>query len=270
MNPGDHILALAADETPRNEAVPMTRGAKAPRTLLPSPPPDAGASREHVTAWLTVALALGADPVDSVERYGLSEDARMVVILKSKRRVTFERAADAFDARRLERIIVLATGAKLPHYAAKDTADIAGAMVRAAHTLAEDDCRDEAREWARTFMHVAQDNAIEVHGLGTPAGRYEALSVLAEWNAPQDDYGRTPPARRAPIVVDAVDGTRWVRTSDVGAHVRSEGARIGWGALHSRMVEIGWTHRGEVEQRQPKGNRKRKVHVYEIAAGWDQ
>jgi hypothetical protein len=35
------------------------------------------------------------------------------------------------------------------------------------------------------------------------------------------------------------------------------------------MLEIGWKHLGEVEQRQPSGHRKLKVHLYCVPPEWD-
>jgi hypothetical protein len=265
VKPAPDIIAMVNGD-PGPEAVPMTRG-KGRKTLLASPPPGTGASRDQLAAWLTVALALGADPVSHVERYGRGEEARMVIVLRSSRRVTFERASDAFDARRLERIVVLATGAETPHYAAADTAAIAGAIVRAADTLAEEDARGEAREWGRTFLQESEPNAVEVADLATPHGRYEALCILSQ-RRPPDPY--LSPASRAVIVRDALTGLRWIRTGDVGAHVRAEGTRISWGALHARMVEAGWQHLGEVQQRQPKGHEKAKADLFGVSGEWDQ
>lgn len=81
---------------------------------------------------------------------------------------------------------------------------------------------------------------------------------------------RAPFARRACILLADDTGTRWVRTSHFGAHVRGEGARISWATIHARVIEIGWLHVGEQEQRQPGGPGKRKAHIYEVPAGWDQ
>jgi hypothetical protein len=261
-------LSWLDEMAPEPEAKAPTK--KARGSKLPSPPPDATATQQSLVQWLSAACALSADPVDRVERYGRGEDGRIVIVLASGQRVTIERAADAFDPRRLERIIVLATAAPMTHYGSADSAAIAGVLVRAADLVAEHDARDEAHGWGSTFLNEVSDNVLEVAGLGTPAGNYEALSTLSGWRAPEESYMvRQPPARRAPLVYDPTTGLRWIRTSDFGAHVRSEGVRIGWGALHSRMIEIGWTHRGEVEQRQPKGHGKAKCHVYEIPAEWD-
>ncbi len=160
------------------------------RSLLPSPPPDPGADREQVAAWLTVALGLGGDPVQRAERYGRHEDARMVVVLRSNQRVVFERQADAFDARRLVRVVVTATGAIVPPYAYADGLQVASAMVRLAETLADDDGRTEAAEWCVSFLDGARRNTITVDWIDTPAGRFAALTALVNW---------TPPSRPAAL-----------------------------------------------------------------------
>lgn len=66
----------------------------------------------------------------------------------------------------------------------------------------------------------------------------------------------------------ATDGI--LRTSDFAAHVRGQlGRPLSWGALHGRMVEVGWEHRGEVEQRQPNGSGRVKAHLYAAPDGWE-
>lgn len=268
MNPDQ-----AAQIAPQLEAIAgggETAKGRRPRTLLPSAAPQPGSPRGELAAWVTVALALGADPVARVERYGLHEDARLVILLHSGKRITFDRAADAFDARRLERVIVLATGAMLPHYAGADAASIAGAIVRLAETLAEDDSRSEAAEWGRAFLRNASPNTIDVAETHTPAGRYEALCALTAWKAPEHLSPYAPASERAPVVHDTASGQRLVRVSDLAAHVRGQlGRPLGWSALHGRMVEVGWEHRGEVEQRQPGGHSRVRVHAYAIPPGWE-
>ena len=75
---------------------------------------------------------------------------------------------------------------------------------------------------------------------------------------------------RSPLVIDGATGTRILRTSDFAAHARGEAGRpLPWAALHGRMVEVGWEHRGEVEQRQPRGQGRRRCHVYAVADGWE-
>lgn len=265
---------MSAEDRPVVSALRDAKEAKAPgrksRSLLPSPPPDPGAEREQVAAWLTVAFGLGADPIVRAERFGRHEDARMVIVLRSKQRVTFERQADAFDARRLVRVIVTATGAIVPPYAYSDALQLASAIVRLAETLADDDGRAEAAEWGRQFLDAARGNAIYIEGLDTPAGRYGALSALVSWTPPTDLPPYTPAAERAALIVDSAHGTRLLRVSAFAAHVRGLAGRpLSWPALHGRMVEVGWEHRGEVEQRQPNGHGRVKVHVYAVPGGWE-
>lgn len=239
------------------------------RSMLPSNPPGADTGETALAAWVTVALGLGGDPIAGVIRYGKHEDARMVLSLRSGQRIVFDRQADAFDAATLRRRLIIATGATIPHYQSADVQTIATALMRLGEVVAEDDDRAEAREWASSFLVVAERNMIDVASLGTPAGRWEALSVLARWEAPADLPPYALAAERAVIVRDAT-GKRLVRTSDVAAHVRGQTGRpISWPSLHSRMVEIGWEHPGEVQQRQPGGSSKLKARVYVVPAGWE-
>jgi hypothetical protein len=240
------------------------------KTLLPSCPPGPGAKPGELSSWLTVTLGLGADPIASAVRYGKHEDARMSVVLRSEQRIVFDRQADAFDAPTLRRRVIIATGATIPHYGPADVQAIATVLMRLAELASEDDDRHEALEWAHVFLAGAERNMIDVATIATPAGRYEALSILAGWRAPADLPPYAPAAERAVIVRVADTGVQLLRTSDFAAHVRGlVGRPISWPSLHSRMVEIGWQHRGEVEQRQPQGDGRVKTHVYAIPASWD-
>ncbi len=244
--------------------------ARKTRSQLPSPPPAPGSPHGEVAAWLTVALALGSDPLVRAERYGRHVDARMVAVLESGRRITFERTADAFDASKLVQVVMVATGAQVPPYGRADALHLAGSMIRLAELVAEADGRGEAEEWGETFLAGAAPNAITIDGLDTPAGRYAALAALINWKPPVELPPYTPAAERSALIVDGSTGTRLLRVSAFAAHVRGIiGRPLGWDALHARMVEVGWEHRGEVEQRQPKGQGRARCHVYAVPAGWE-
>ena len=259
-----------ADAAGRGSVTNLRPGRKS-RTLLPSQPPDAGATHEELAGWLTAALGLGADPVAKVERYGRHEDSRLVILLSATAtRITFDRAGDVFDPARLVRRVVLATGATLPSYGKADAQAIATAIVRVAETLADDDDRGEAREWGRTFLSAAAPNEVTVSTFATPAGRWEALCALARHKPPIDLPPYAPAAERSALILDGHSGDRMVRTSDVGAHVRGIAGRpISWASLHGRMSEVGWTHIGELHQRQPSGDGRAKAHVYIVPADWE-
>lgn len=245
------------------------KGGRKSRSLLASPAPEQGSAQVEIAGWLTVALGVGANPIERAERYGRTDDSRLTLIMRSGQRITFERQADAFDARRLVRVVVTATGATVPPYQYADGLQVASAIVRLAETLAEDDERGEAIDWGHTFLEAAAANAVTVTDLSTPAGRWEALSVLMTWKRPAGEAPYTPVGERSPLIVDA-NATRMLRTSDFAAHVRHlVGRPLSWGQLHSRMVEVGWLHPGRVQQRQPGGQGKRKARVYVVPAAWD-
>jgi len=240
------------------------------KSLLPSPPPAPGSAREEERAWLTVALHLGADPLESVERYGAHTDARTVLVTQSARRITFERTADTFDASKLVQVVMSATGAQLPPYSKADAQQIAGSIIRLSDLLAEDDLRGEAIGWGQSFLHGAAANAITASDFSSATGRWEVLSLLGNWKPPTELPPYTPAAQRSPLAIDGSTGDRIIRTGDFAAHARGEaGHPIKWGALHGRMVEVGWDHRGEVQQRQPTGAGKAKAHLYVVPAGWE-
>jgi hypothetical protein len=254
----------------RRQADDAEPAKRARKTLLPSDPPDRTASQAELAAWATVTLGLGENPIASATRYGRHLDARMVVTLKSGQRVTFERQGDIFDARKLTQTFIACTSATMPHYGPGDAQKIATALVRLSDLAAEDDDRDEAHDWADTFLSRAQRNTLDVTTFSTPEGRWEALSVIEQFTPPSDLSTFAPAAERAVVVRDSSD-RRLVRVSDVAAHVRGElGKPISWATLHSRMVEIGWEHRGQIQQRQPGGQRKLKARVFAIPADWEE
>ena len=239
-----------------------------PKTLLSSSPP-LGAGSAELQAWVTVVLGLGADPVSDVIRFGRHEDARMVITLKSGARIVFDRQAEVFDAPILRRRVIIATGTTIPYYGPADVQTIATALMQMSELAAEDDDRHEARDWADSFLAAASRNVIDVSDFGTPEGRWEALNVLISWKTPPDLQPYAPAAERAVIVKDTT-GKRIVRTSDLAAHVRGQtGKPIVWASLHSRVIEIGWEHPGQVQQRQPNGHGKVKARIYAIPPGWE-
>lgn len=237
-----------------------------PATQLPSPAPLS--EPKALKQWLSVVLGVGADTVTEVKRYGRTEDAHLVVTLRSGTRVVFDRQRDMFDRAILCRKITIATGAAIPHYGGPDAQKIATALIRAAELVDQADDRDEARDWAASFVQAAESNAIEMkHAFGTRAGKLDALHALQRWRSDLPSYA--PVAERAALVRDP-SGARWVRVSEVAAHVRQmSGGRIAWGTLASRLVEIGWTNHGELQQWNAGRTRKVKGHVFEVPADWE-
>lgn len=236
------------------------------RSLLPSDPPPPGSGRGQLHGWLTVALALGADPIDRVTRFGQHDDARLVVVLQSGKRIVYDRQADVFNADALTRRVILSgTGAEIPSYGKADAQRIAGALVRAAELVEEADDRSQARDWAHSFLAAASVIG-SPQDMSTPMGRYAALCGLRDWRHPDP---RAEGADAAGVLTDT-RGNRYVRVGIFAAYVRGDGGRgVAWATLHGRMLEIGWTGPFELEQRQPKGTAKAKLHAYIIPAGWE-
>lgn len=249
------------------EALSQTRATTKRRSLLPSDPPPPGTPRAQLYAWLTVAFALGADPIETVTRFGRHDDARLVIRLRSGGRIVYDRQADIFNADALVRRVVLSTGAETPGYGKPDAHRIAGAIVRAADLVEEDDDRAMARDWARSFLEAANDVG-PVQDMTTPGGKYAGLSALRDWRHP-DPYAKG--ALSAGVLADT-RGNRYVRVGAFAAYVRGEetgGRGISWTNLHGRMIEVGWTGPYELEQRQPQGTQKVKLHAYIVPAGWE-
>ncbi len=262
---------MASDFTERMQAKRQADQQEKPRkrSPLPSDPPQAGASREELAAWLTVVLGLGSDPIVSAQRYGRHEDARVALSLRSGQRVSYDRQGDLFDGRSLARRITIVTGADVPVYSAAEAHCIAARIVRIGELLDDDDDRAETRDWCHRFIDAAARNTVEVSGFGTPQQRFEALSVLQQ-RAPTDLPSYAPPAERSWVVHLADSGDLLVRVGDLAAHVRHlAGRAIPWSALHSRAIEISWQHVGELRQRRPQGDGEAKAHLYRAPAGWD-
>lgn len=264
--PRPKLSAVGIDDAPSwlADHRPKPKG-----SLLPSAPPEVGAQGQELREWLTLALGLDRDPVASATRYGRHDDARLVVVLDSGTRIVFDRQADAFKAENLRRRLTLATGLQVPaHYGQRDAEAIAAVIVRFAETIDHDDDRFEAAEWARTFLAGAEPNTITVAEVVTGAGRFEAVASLARWKPVADAYAT--PAERSVLVLVEATGERWARASDVAAHIRALAGRpLSWASLRGRLVEVGWEHRGEMHQRQPKGEKRVKVHVYVIPSDWE-
>lgn len=237
------------------------------RSLLPSPPPPAGAGPDTLAKWLTTALGLAGDPIRSATRYGRDDDSRLVVNLLSGERIVFDRQADAFSADVLARRVIVRTAAVVPPYQRADAHHLASALVRLADVAAETDDRDEARDWGSTFLHDAQ--TLDGHDLSTPAGRYGGLCALRAYRSPEPTHTATP-AQRSAVLLDTDTGKRLVRCTDLVAHVRALTVRpIADRTLYSRMAEVGWRHAGRVQQRQPQGHLTVRVRALVVPAAWE-
>ena len=104
--------------------------------------------------------------------------------------------------------------------------------------------------------------------MSSPEGRYRALRALLEWRHPEGYPGMSV-AQRAAVVRDT-HGMLHVRVSQFAAHVRAiAGKPVPWEALHSRMSEVGWLYPRELQQRQPRGDGKVKLHLYRVPPAWD-
>lgn len=246
-----------------NGATAKKRGS----SQLPSPAPGAEQPASDQLEWLTIALGLADDPVVEVTRFGRRDDARLVLTVRTGDRVVYDHQADIFKPDVLVRRVVLVKGATLPSYTKADAQAIATVLVRVADLTQDDDDRAETRDWARSFLDAA--HRIECDEMSTPQGRYAGLAQLrAGRPGPHNPYPG-PPAERAAVLLDVASGKRYLRTSHFGAHVRwVAGHPISWATLHSRMAEIGWAN-DELEQRQPRGDDKVKLHAYIVPAGWD-
>ncbi len=102
---------MSAEELPPDVATVAKLGGRRPRTLLPSEPPHDAATAGELSAWLTVVLGLGRDPIVAATRFGRSDDSRCVVTTKSQQRIVFDRQAELFDSKVLVRRFVQITSA---------------------------------------------------------------------------------------------------------------------------------------------------------------
>lgn len=203
---------------------------------------------------VTDRLDLASDPVVEVKRWGRHEDSRLVITLRSNRRIVFDRARDAFEPVVLKRRVVLATDGQSapPTFKKPEAEDVAVKLIRLANVAADADDRDEARDWTGRFLARHEHRIADVADFSTPHGRYEVLSIIR--------------AGRAAVVRDVETEALLVSVSEMARFVRAEaGSPISWDTLHSRLSEVGWKHLGEVEQRQPKGRERAKAHLYAVA-----
>jgi hypothetical protein len=249
----------------------ITPARKAASKLKGEPPQD-NASAAELAAWLTIQLGLGHDPITAATRYGHTDDSRFVFTLQSKTRITYERGAELFDPKPLVRHVTQATNgiAKPPTYTSADTFTLAAFALRLSTLVDDLDDRSEATDWGLTFLEGAVGNTVEIEQLRTPLGKWRALSAIVHFHAPVDVLNRYEVAERSIIVRDPDTLERLVRSSDIAAHARNRmGRSIAWGALHSRMSEIGWQHLGRFAQRQPGGHGHLSAHLYRIPGDWE-
>ena len=196
---------------------------------------------------------LGLDPrnpVAEVKRWGAHEDSRLVITLRDGTRIVFDRARDVFEAPIVRRRVALATnGAAVPNPKAK-AVEVAVRIIRLASIEQAADDRDEAAAWADDFLEAHARTVVDVATFSSAAGKREVLSAIRS--------GRS-------VVRVADTGDLYVSVSPFGAHVRSVfGVQISWSALHSRMVEIGWDHLGQVAQRSGIGAGILKARLYRV------
>jgi hypothetical protein len=109
--------------------------------------PMTNATSKQLAQQVTERLDLRSDPIADVKRWGRHEDSRLVVTLRSGRRIVFDRARDTFDPGTLKRRVVLATdGQASPGTFTKPAAEgVAVRLIRLANVVADADDRDEAR-----------------------------------------------------------------------------------------------------------------------------
>lgn len=237
------------------------------RSLLPSDPPPPGASSRELMAWLTVVFHLGGDPIAAIKRWGTRDDGRLIVYLRSGKRIVWDRQAEILDNKTLVKRVILAGFADTPSYGTNDGDQISRVVIRAADVVELTDDLAETSEWARSFLEAAH-HLDEVHDMRTAAGKYAGLCALRDWRR-VDAYAGMPAADRAAVLHDT-DGRQYVRCAAFAAHVRGMASRpVAWDALHGRMAEVGWLGPFELEQRQPAGNAKVKLHAYVVPAGWE-
>ena len=227
------------------------------------PPPDA-------LSRISKALGAGANPVVSITRYGTHEDASLVVQLASGAQVRFERQAEAFVPDVVVRRASL-VGLTPKMLTKPQTTALAQAMIAIARLAAEADAREEARSLTYGFLHRAIGACLAQGDLRDPAERYRLFLRVRNWQPSPDGF--VPAAERSIVLQDEATGDRYVRVEDFGAHVReSRGRSTAWALIHSMVIECGWEHVGELQQREPgagRGGGKARINAYRVPPGWE-
>jgi len=231
----------------------------------------AKASRQ--LADLAAKLGAGAMGIERITRYGLHEDASLVIEVGNGHEIRFDRQADLFVPAIVMRRAALA-GCDVPHLTAPRTLVIAKQVLDHAELVADDDARAQHRQVLRRFLTATEHAGTRITGdLSDKRVRYVRFCELRDHD-PVDD-GHTPPAALAIVLVDSDpderhNGDRYVRVHDVGRFLRYElKVAVPWATLHSIAIEAGWRHPGELWQRQPGGRSRARINPYIAAAGWE-
>lgn len=230
------------------------KGPKKPRSKsqLTCAAPAAGATSEVLLAWLTDQLKL-PEPIVGIKQYGHALEGVITFTMSDGTAVRFEPARGVFHPTTILQQVYADLAGRgtikpLGVFTQQDAADFGGVVMRAVNAEAADDARQEASEWAESFIRALRP--ADFGRYADPAERWRALSWLANERAydarlavsvrgavtDERDFPRPPAIRWH-------DGTVWARFVDFQRHLReSYGPRITPGGLHGRMAEIGWEH----------------------------
>jgi NrS-1 polymerase HBD domain len=221
-------------------------------------------------ARLTELLALASVGlhITGARIVGRGGGASADLYLSDGTEITFEKLRD-FAKPQVLRIEVIATTGAKPKLNGERAADALVLLRQVAEHQATATADDHAIDWGLTFLQDADSIEVDINDQG---GRWAAFELLG---------GREPmfAAREAAtgyakacVVIVGTDGTRYVRTGWLRAHVRESDPGISPPEIAQRMVRVGWHLRGShgrIKASAPMRAASRVWTFYEVSSDWE-
>jgi hypothetical protein len=233
---------------------------KASGGKLPPNLPSQGDPPARFAAWITDLARLDDDPVVTGERWGVTGDEPIELVLRSGKRIGWAEQDQLFGAR-LQRPFVMVTGYKPRPLSPYEIQLAAWAIIQLATLRAQADERDEFRELWESYL--AQRSLWPIDRNDEAAMR----GALARWRQLADFKNDERPF----VLVDIGSNERFVRRLDFAVHVRvMRRVAVGWQRLHGLARQCGWELDRIQYRATPGGAPYVGAKVFVVPAGWDE
>lgn len=239
---------------------PKAETGKRKKSGLPPHLPNQGDSPAKFAAWLTTFARLEDDPIVTGERWGVTGDEPIELVLRSGKRIEWSEQDQLFG-NRLQRPFVMVTGHKPRSLSVYEVQLAAWAIIQLATLRAQMDERDEFRELWLSYLAGREI---------WPVDRLDEIALrgaLTRWKQLSDVKNDERPF----VLEDTVSRERFARRLDFATHVRAlRRGFVGWQRLHGLARQCGW----ELDRFQcratPGGAPYVGAKVFVIPAGWDE
>jgi hypothetical protein len=222
------------------------------------------------TARLTELLALASVGlhVTGARIVGRGGGASADLYLSDGTEITFEKLRD-FAKPQVLRIEVIATTGAKPKLNGERAADALVLLRQVAEHQATATADDHAIDWGLTFLQDADLIEVDMNDQG---GRWAAFELLGGREPAFAAREAAAGYAKACVVIVGTDGTRYVRTGWLRAHVRESDPGISPPEIAQRMVRVGWHLRGShgrIKATAPMRAASRVWTFYEVSPNWE-